>query len=135
MAGAPSAAIFKFAVVEPATARSPPTVPPAMRQSQADDQLATDRVQIVSTMFHGKRHIVQENLGGGAIWSSTPGATGKYHFDGKMLVATVDGASNHDVAKEQIRDIRFESPTRMCVTPKNTVLGQSGLKVVWERVG
>jgi hypothetical protein len=62
--------------------------------------------------------------------------TGKYHFDGTMFVTTVDGASSPDVAKEQIRHIRFESPTRMCITPKNTVLGQTaGLKVIWERFG
>jgi hypothetical protein len=62
--------------------------------------------------------------------------TGEYQFDGTMLVATVDGASSQDVAKEQIRHIQFESPTRMCITPKNTVLGQAaGLKLIWERVG
>jgi hypothetical protein len=62
--------------------------------------------------------------------------TGKYHFDGTMLVTTVDGASSPDVEKEQIRYVRFESPTRVCITPKNTVLGHTaGLKVVWERVG
>jgi hypothetical protein len=61
--------------------------------------------------------------------------TGKYHFDGAKLVVTVDGASSPDVAKEQIRHIRFESPTRVCITPENTVLGQAGLKVVYERVG
>ena len=62
--------------------------------------------------------------------------TGRYHFDGSELVTTVDGASNHDTPKQQIRQIRFESPTRMIATPKNTVLGHTaGLKFVWERIG
>ena len=61
--------------------------------------------------------------------------TGRYHFDGSELVATVDGASNPDVPTQQIRQIRFESPTRIVVTPKNTVLFRVGLKFVWERIG
>ena len=62
--------------------------------------------------------------------------SGKYRFDGTELVTSVDSASSPDLAGQQIRHIRFESPTRMVVTPKNKVLGRdAGLKLVWERVG
>jgi uncharacterized heparinase superfamily protein len=61
--------------------------------------------------------------------------TGRYHFDGSELVTTVDGASNPDVPTQQIRHLRFESPARMVVTPKNTVLAwTAGLKFVWEMI-
>ena len=62
--------------------------------------------------------------------------SGTYRFDGSELVTSVDSASSPDLAGQQIRHIRFESPTRMVVTPKNKVLGRdAGLKLVWERVG
>jgi hypothetical protein len=62
--------------------------------------------------------------------------TGRYRFDGTELLTSIDGASSPDLAEQQIRHVLFESPTRMAVTPKNTVLGRAaGLKFVWERVG
>jgi len=62
--------------------------------------------------------------------------SGSYRFDGTELVTSVDSASSADLAGEQIRHIRFESPTRMVVTPKNKVLGRdAGLTFVFERVG
>ena len=62
--------------------------------------------------------------------------TGRYTFDGTVLVTSVDSASSPDLAGQQIRHIRFESPTRIAATPKNTLLGRdAGLKLVWERVG
>src|SRR5262245_7331618 len=62
--------------------------------------------------------------------------TGRYTFDGTELVTTADSASSPDLIGQQIRHIRFESPTRMVATPKNKVLGRdAGLKLVWERVG
>ena len=62
--------------------------------------------------------------------------SGTYRFDGTELVTSTDSASRPDLAGEQIRHIRFESPTRMIVTPKNKTLGRdTGLKFVWERVG
>ena len=61
--------------------------------------------------------------------------TGSYHFDGSEIVTTVDGASSPEVPAQQIRQIRFESPTRMVVTPRNAVLGRTtGLKFVWGRI-
>jgi hypothetical protein len=61
--------------------------------------------------------------------------SGGYHFDATELVITVDSASSPDMVVQQIRHIRFESPTRIVITPKNEVLGRTGLRVVWERVG
>jgi hypothetical protein len=62
--------------------------------------------------------------------------SGRYTFDGTELVTSVDGSSSPDLAGQQIRHIRFESPTRMAITPMNEVLGvAAGLKLVWERVG
>ena len=62
--------------------------------------------------------------------------SGRYRFDGAELVTSVDSASSPDLAGQQIRHIRFESPARMVVTPKNKLLGrEAGLKLVWERVG
>lgn len=62
--------------------------------------------------------------------------SGRYSFDGTELVTNVDGASDPDLVQPQIRHIHFESPTRIAVTPKNKVLGRdTGLKLVWERIG
>ena len=62
--------------------------------------------------------------------------SGKYRFDGAEFVTDVDSASGPGLAGRQIRHLRFESPTRMVVTPQNKILGRdAGLKLVWERVG
>jgi Lipocalin-like domain len=61
--------------------------------------------------------------------------SGRYRFDGTDLVTSVDSASGPDLVGQQIRHVRFESPTRIVVTPKNKVLGRdAGLTFVWERV-
>jgi hypothetical protein len=63
--------------------------------------------------------------------------TGKYRFDGAELVTDADVASRPDLITQQVRSIRFESPTRMVTSPKNDFLGGGqalGLSVVWERL-
>src|SRR5262245_411278 len=61
---------------------------------------------------------------------------GRYTFDGTTLVTSVDSASSPDLAGQQIRQIRFDSPTSMMVTPKNKLLGRdAGLRFLWERIG
>jgi uncharacterized heparinase superfamily protein len=62
--------------------------------------------------------------------------SGRYNFDGTVLVTSVDSASSPDLAGQQIRQIHFESLTRMAATPKNKLLGRdAGLKLVSEKVG
>src|SRR5262245_17675646 len=39
--------------------------------------------------------------------------SGRYTFDGNVLVTSADCASSPDLVGQQIRHIRFESPTRM----------------------
>src|SRR6516165_9741859 len=47
--------------------------------------------------------------------------SGRYRFDGTELVTTVDSTSSPDLlTSQQIRLIRFASPTRMVATPKTT---------------
>ena len=62
--------------------------------------------------------------------------TGPYHFDGVELVTRADATSRPDMAKEQVRDIRFENDgTRMIVTPKAGLPGHAaGVTFVWERI-
>jgi hypothetical protein len=57
---------------------------------------------------------------------------GNYTFDG---MTRVDGASSPDMLEDQVRLIRFDSPTRMTVIPVSRLFGRSaGLEMVWERV-
>jgi len=91
-------------------------------------------------MFEAKRVIGAVVEGSLSLPAGVPSRafvsySGGYHFDGTELVTTVDSASSPDLAGQQIRHIRFESPTRIVITPKNKVLGRAGLKFVWERVG
>jgi hypothetical protein len=61
--------------------------------------------------------------------------TGAYRWDGITLYTTADAASNPEMLTEHIRDMRFEGPTRLIVTPKTSLLGRAaGLTFVWERV-
>lgn len=61
--------------------------------------------------------------------------TGRYSFDGTTLHTVADDASRPDMVKDHIRDMRFETPTRLVVTPKTSLLGKpSGLTFVWEKV-
>jgi hypothetical protein len=63
------------------------------------------------------------------------GYGGRYRFDGTELVTTADSASNPDLLVEQVRHIRFDSPTRMTATPVNLLFGRArGLTFVWERM-
>jgi hypothetical protein len=62
--------------------------------------------------------------------------SGRYRFDGVELVTDVDSASGPDFTGPQVRHIRFESPTRMVITPVDTALGrETGMRLVWEKVG
>lgn len=61
--------------------------------------------------------------------------TGTYRFDGTELVTQADDASRPELVVDQIRRIHFESPTRMVMIPVSGVPGQSGIEVVWERIG
>ena len=61
---------------------------------------------------------------------------GTYSFDGAVLVTHADGASEPELIVDQVRNIRFESPTRMVATPVSDLPNQSSrLETVWERVG
>ena len=61
--------------------------------------------------------------------------TGPYHFDGAELVTRADATSRPDMATEQVRDIHFDSDTRMVVKPKAGLPGgTAGVTFVWERV-
>jgi hypothetical protein len=63
--------------------------------------------------------------------------SGIYSFDGTELVTIADVASSPDLVAEQVRSVRFETPTRMIVSPKNELRlgGQAvGLSIVWERI-
>jgi uncharacterized heparinase superfamily protein len=99
------------------------------------------QVPIGFAMFEAERMIVAVADGRLSLPPDIPSRafaaySGRYTFDGTVLVTSVDCASSPDLAKQQIRHIRFESPTRMSATPKNTLLGRdAGLKFVWERVG
>lgn len=75
--------------------------------------------------------------------AATPGAparvffsyTGSYRWDGATLSTTADAASKPDMLAEHVRSMRFETPTRLIVTPKTGLLGRAaGLTFVWERV-
>lgn len=61
---------------------------------------------------------------------------GAYTFDGTKLVTHVDGASGPDMLEDQVRQIRFDTPTRMTVIPASRLFDQGAdLELVWERVG
>jgi len=60
------------------------------------------------TMFEAERVIVAASDGRSSLPSDVRSRafvayTGRYHFDGSEIVTTVDGASNLDVPKQQIR--------------------------------
>jgi hypothetical protein len=61
--------------------------------------------------------------------------TGAYRFDEEMLVTRADDASNPELIIEQVRRIRFESPTRVVAIPVSGVPGRSGIELLWERIG
>ena len=92
-------------------------------------------------MFEAERMIVAVTDGRLSLPPDVPSRafvaySGRYTFDETVLVTSADSASSPDLVGQQIRHIRFESPTRMVATPKNKVLGRDlGLKLVWERVG
>jgi hypothetical protein len=61
--------------------------------------------------------------------------TGTYRWDGTTLSTVADAASKPDMVTEHVRDMRFEGPTRLVVTPKTSLLGRTaGLTFVWERL-
>ena len=60
---------------------------------------------------------------------------GHYTFDGTEYVCRVDGASIPEMFADQVRHIRFESPTRMMVIPQSRLFGpDAGPAMAWERV-
>jgi hypothetical protein len=62
--------------------------------------------------------------------------SGPYTFDGTTYVCHVDCASSPEMFVDQIRRVRFESPTRMVVHPLSRLLDRgAGLEFVFERVG
>jgi hypothetical protein len=86
-------------------------------------------------MFEGERMIVAVGDARMALTPDTPSRafmaySATYSFDGTSLVTNVDNASSPHLTGELTRYIRFDSPTRITVTPKDT-----GLALVWERVG
>jgi hypothetical protein len=61
--------------------------------------------------------------------------TGTYRFDGTTLFTKTDDASKPDMLTDHVRDMRFETPTRLIVTSKTDLLGRAGgLTFVWERL-
>jgi hypothetical protein len=61
--------------------------------------------------------------------------TGTYQWDGTTLSTVADAASKPEMLTEHVRDMRFESPNRLIVTPKTSLLGRAaGLTFVWDRV-
>ena len=61
--------------------------------------------------------------------------SGPYTWDGTTLSTAADQASRPDMLTHQVRDMRFETPTRLVVKPKTSLLGRaSGLTFVWERL-
>lgn len=61
--------------------------------------------------------------------------TGRYSFDGTTLHTVADDASRPDMVTDHARNMHFETPTRLVVTPKTSLLGKaSGLTFVWEKV-
>ena len=61
--------------------------------------------------------------------------TGTYQWDGSTLSTIADAASKPDLVAGHVRDMRFESPSRLVVTPKTSLLGRAGgLTFIWERV-
>jgi hypothetical protein len=63
--------------------------------------------------------------------------TGSYRFDGAELVTQTDDASRPELIVEQVRHVRFESPTRIVVVPVSGVPGlsiRSGIELVWQRL-
>lgn len=62
--------------------------------------------------------------------------SGPYTCDGTRYVCHPDGASSPELFAEQIRAVRFESPTCMVVHPRSRLLDRgAGLEFVFERVG
>ena len=61
--------------------------------------------------------------------------TGPYSFNGTELVTRADDASRPELLVEQVRRLRFESPTRMMAVPVSGVPGANGIEVAWERIG
>jgi hypothetical protein len=51
--------------------------------------------------------------------------TGNYKWDGTTLSTIADAASNPEMVTEHVRDMRFEGPTRLIVTPKTGLLGRA----------
>ncbi len=61
--------------------------------------------------------------------------TGTYRWDGTTLTTVADAASRPDMLTEHVRDMRFEDPTHLLVTPRTSLLGRAtGLTFVWARV-
>ena len=61
--------------------------------------------------------------------------TGTYRWDGTTLSTVADAASRPDMVTQHVRDMRFDGPRRLVVTPKTSLLGRAaGLTFIWELV-
>ena len=61
--------------------------------------------------------------------------TGIYQWDGTTLSTVADAASRPDMVTQHVRDMRFDGPRRLVVTPKTSLLGRvAGLTFIWELV-
>jgi hypothetical protein len=61
---------------------------------------------------------------------------GNYTFDETELITRVDGASDPEMLKDQVRHISFDTAARMTVIRCSRLFGRnSGLELIWERVG
>ena len=59
--------------------------------------------------------------------------TGTYRWDGMTLTTVADAASQPDMVTQHVRDMRFDGPRRLVVTPKTSLLGRAaGLTFIWE---
>src|SRR3954447_1406527 len=60
--------------------------------------------------------------------------TGRYEFDGKTLVTHVDGASRPEAYGDQVRQVRFEGPDLVVLSPPPSAAGLQQ-ELTWKRVG
>jgi hypothetical protein len=100
--------------------------------------LTTMSEEVEGVIFEAERMLVAAADGRASLPPNSPSRfflayTGTYRFDGAELV-TADDASRPELVVDQVRHIRFESPTRMVAIPVSGVAGANGIEVVWERI-
>ncbi len=63
--------------------------------------------------------------------------SGIYRFESPALVTHAKAAARPDLVTQQLRSVRFESPSHRVMSPENNVLGEGqviGLSIVWKRL-